>query len=123
MTDTSSTPPDRQVGPTLPIVASVLALLGVIPALLVAMFSVFASDPGNISGWATLFIYACWITPVLCVVGAAGSWIAWGVTRRHRTGPARIVRGAVYLLPLAGVLLIAISVLGTTVFCDGSLSC
>ena len=117
-----STPP---VGPALPIVASVLALVGFVPAAVVALFSVFASDPGldRISIWARLFIMASWLTPVLCLVGAIASWVVWGVSRRRRGGVARTVRGITYLLPLIGVVLIGIAWFGTEVFCGGSLTC
>ena len=128
MTSAASDQPNdrpRPVGPILPIVASVLDVLALIPALGLALAGAFASDPGvdRISAWTKLFILGTSITPELLVLGAIGSWVAWGVSRRHRGPAAMAVRGICYLLPVLGLAVIAIGLLGIQVACNGSFTC
>ena len=66
------------------IAGTVLALLAMLPALMMAMMSPMASDSGVTAGvWA--FIIVCMTFPLALVIGPLGGWIAWGL-RHERIG-------------------------------------
>lgn len=99
-------------------------LLGAVAGV-VAPFTIFLFDPGPdaISVWTWLLFLGVWATVALCLVAILTGWLAWALTRRRRSGIARVLRGSAYLLPLAGVALAGAGFLGSSLLCSGSLTC
>ena len=112
----------KPVSPALPIVATVVWLLVSLVLAVPAMMSFMAFDAGP-SLAANALVFGLWGTILGGPLCAVAGWVAWGLTRRRRGGWPMALRGFLYLLPLAG-LVIAIGVpliVGTT--CNGSLTC
>lgn len=117
--------PSRAVSPALPIVTTIAWLLLALVGGLLGPFTLFLFDPGldAISVWTWLLFLGVWATLALCLVAILAGWLTWALTRRRRSGIARVLRGIAYLLPLAGIALAAAGFLGSSLLCSGSLTC
>lgn len=113
----------RPVPPVTPIVATVAWLLLGLPSGVLAPFSFFLFDAGDVSDWTWLVFWGLWLTPLLCLVSILASWPVWALTRRRRRGWARTLRIGVLLLPLLGLALIASGWAGIDLLCAGDLTC
>jgi hypothetical protein len=78
----ASTPPRSRTLRLWLIIGSVVAALAVIPAALMGMMSVMASDAG-VNGWVYAFIYTCLTFPIAIVLGPVLAWIAWAFRKER----------------------------------------
>jgi len=115
----------RPVSPTLPIVTTIAWLLLALVGGLFGPFTLFLFDPGPdaVSVWTWLIFLGIWATLALCLVSIVAGWLAWAISRRRRSGPARALRGAAYVLPLLGLAMTTAGFAGTSLLCSGSLTC
>lgn len=83
MTATGIPPPPRSKTLRLwLIIGSVVAVLAVIPAALMGMMSVMASDSG-VNGWVYAFIYTSLTFPIAVVLGPVLAWIAYAFRKER----------------------------------------
>jgi hypothetical protein len=110
------------VSPVLPIVATVVWLVLIVPTVIVAAFSAMLFDSGG-STPAVLVFAGFWLTLPLTLISISASWILWGLTRRKRSTGLKVARGVAYLLPLIGLGLAGVGLLWIQTACSGNLSC
>lgn len=119
MSDSAS---ESAVGPLLPIIATIGWLLVGLVLCVPAMFSPMLFDSGG-SFWALLIVFGLVSSLLLCALSVIGGWITWAVTRQRRGGGSRVLRGALYLIPVLGLATAAIGIAGIELVCAGSLNC
>ncbi|MBU6147521.1 MAG: hypothetical protein KGP10_05065 [Actinomycetales bacterium] len=115
--------PQRPVAPVLAILSTVGWLIVGLVGGVLAPFSFFLFDAGDVSGWTWTLFWGMWLTPVLCLLSIAAGWPLWALTRRRRSRSARAARIVVALLPLLGLGAIAVASVAIEVLCGGSLTC
>lgn len=63
------------------IVGTIAAVLGIIPAAMMGMMSVMATDSGDANAAIYVFIWTALTFPIAMVVGPVVAWIAWFLRR------------------------------------------
>ncbi len=106
--------------PILPVVASVVWLVGMIPALATIMMSAFFFDaPGSEdNGYLIAFLAGATSYPFLAAVSVVGSWTAWTL-RPHSAG----LKWAFAILPVLALITCAVAMGLLMVVCDGDFVC
>lgn len=64
------------------IIGSVAAVLAVVPAAIMGMMSVMATDAG-VTPWVSAFVWTCLTFPVAIVLGPILAWVAYGLRRER----------------------------------------
>lgn len=114
MNDQQSTSP--AVSPVLPIITSIIWAIVWIIVSMMSLFTVMAFDSGSVTLSMGMLVAGIWMVVFLCPLSIIGGWIAWAVTRHRPAGTSRGVRGALYALPLVGILTCGIAtVIGTVI--------